>query len=149
MKRLLAVCVLCLCAVATFAQWSTPAQDIPAYNAAPPAKGAKLDPILSGQQLTGPNFTLPWQVKAYHDAARIQSVLYQLPCYCDCDQALGHTSLRSCFEGLHGAECSTCSKEAIYAYNMTMQGKSVAQIRAGIEHGDFQQIDLEQAGRGL
>jgi hypothetical protein len=125
-----------------FAQWSNPADDIPAYHDHPPAAGEQLKPILAGSQLTGPYFSYAYQVKAYQEAARIPKVLYQLPCYCRCDRALGHTSLHSCFSGLHAAECSTCMKEGVYAYRMTKQGKSVAEIRKGVERGDFQKIDL-------
>ena len=142
MKRILACAALALCTVAAFAQWSNPSADIPAYNATPPANVKALPPILSGNQLTGPNFSEPYQVKAYQMAAKVPAVLHQLPCYCRCDRALGHNSLHSCFEGLHGAECSTCMKEGVYAYQMTMKGKSVKQIRDGIEKGDYESIDL-------
>jgi hypothetical protein len=47
---------------------------------------------------------------------KVSNVIYQLPCNCRCDRALGHTSLRSCYEGLHGTECSTCARKAFYAY---------------------------------
>ena len=70
--------------------------------------------------------------------------LYQLPCNCRCDRALGHTSLRSCYEGLHGTECSTCAKEAFFAYAQTKAGKSPAQIRAAIARHDYESIDLEK-----
>ena len=82
-------------------------------------------------QLTGPMFQYPWQKAVYEDAAKIPKVLYQLPCYCRCDRNMGHTSLHSCFEGLHGAECSTCAKEGYYAYQMSLKGKTVQEIRAG------------------
>src|SRR5277367_3806029 len=101
--------------VAGYARWSNPADDVPAYNSKPPAKGRKLPPVLSGSQLTGDNFRYPWQIKVYKEAATIQPVLFQLPCYCHCDRAMGHNSLHSCFEGTHGAECSTCAKEEDYA----------------------------------
>ena len=138
----IAVALLC---VAAHAQWTDPASNIPAFHAAPPARSAVLPPILHGHQLTGPNFQSAWQVTVYKDAAKIPSVLYQLPCYCRCDLALGHTSLRSCFEGLHGAECDTCAKEGLYAYRMTRKGWTPQQIRAGIERGEWQNIDLESA----
>ena len=76
-----------------------------------------------GSKLTGENFHYPWQVHVYQQAAKIGNVLYQLPCNCRCDRALGHTSLRSCYEGLHGTECSTCAKEAFYAYALTKAGQ--------------------------
>jgi hypothetical protein len=56
---------------------------------------------------------------------------------------MGHTSLHSCFEGTHGAECSTCLKEGVYAYRETMRGQSPAQIRAGIERGEFLKVELD------
>ena len=87
------------------------------------------------------------EVPAYHPAAplKVSAVLYQLPCYCHCDRALGHTSLRSCFEGLHGAECSTCAKEGFYAYQQTKLGKTPAQIRDAImNHHAYESIDLEK-----
>jgi hypothetical protein len=130
--------------LAGYAQWSNPAEDIPAYNSQPPAKGTTLPPILSGSQLTGDYFRFPWQVKVYKEAATIQPVLHQLPCYCRCDRAMGHNSLHSCFEGTHGAVCSTCAKEEHYAYLMTKQGKTPVQIRGGIERKEFESIDLQQ-----
>jgi hypothetical protein len=126
----------------SFAQWAAPADDVPAYHAAAPVKGAKLAPILSGAQLTGPNFRYPWQTVVYKYAQQDARVFYQLPCYCRCDRAMDHQSLRSCFEGTHGAECSTCAKEAVYAYQMTMKGKTVKEIRDGIMHKDYMTIDL-------
>ncbi|GGG92572.1 CYCXC family (seleno)protein [Silvibacterium dinghuense] len=146
MRRLLLTVTLALVTVAGYAQWSNPFDTIPAYHDAAPAKGEALPPILSGKQLTGPSFHYPWQVEVYHEAARIPKVLYQLPCYCRCDRALGHTSLHSCFSGTHGAECTTCAKEGAYAYKMTKLGKTPDEIRHGIEHGDYQQIDLDSLG---
>lgn len=142
MKRILLTVAFGLITVAGYAQWSNPANEIPAYHPAPPAHAASLPAILSGKQLTGPNFRYAWQVKVYKEAAKISPVLYQLPCYCRCDRALGHTSLRSCFEGTHGAECSTCAKEGAYAYKMTQRGWTPKQIRQGIERKDYERIDL-------
>jgi hypothetical protein len=78
-------------------------------------------------------------------AAKIPNVIHQQPCYCHCDRAMGHNSLHSCFEGTHGAACSTCMKEAVYAYEQTKKGKTPAQIRTAIEHGDWIDVDLEKA----
>jgi len=141
MKRLLGCLGLSAITIAASAQFTNPANDIPAYNAAPPTR--PLPPILSGQQLTGPNFSHPYQVNAYKMAAKIPAVLHQEPCYCRCDRSMGHNSLHSCFEGLHGAECSTCLKEGVYAYQETMRHRTPAQIRAGIERGEWENIDLE------
>ena len=129
---------------ASYAQWSNPADDIPAYHPSAPLHIKALPAILAGAQLTGENFRYPWQVHVYQKAARVGNVLYQLPCYCRCDRALGHTSLRSCFEGLHGSECSTCAKEGVFAYQQTRLGKTPAQIRAAINRHEYESIDLEK-----
>ena len=79
---------------------------------------------------------------AFHPA-KVGNILYQEPCYCYCDRAHGHTSLRSCFESGHGANCSTCMGEALYSYQMTKKGWSPQQIRDGIIRGDFKTMDLQ------
>jgi hypothetical protein len=143
MKKILGCLALGLATLVASAQWSNPADDIPAYNAKPPAKPMK--PVLSGTQLTGEYFSHSYQVASYKMAAKVPEVIFQQPCYCHCDRALGHNSLHSCFEGTHGATCSTCMKEAIYAYQQTQKGKTPAQIREGIERGEWQKVDLEAA----
>jgi hypothetical protein len=137
-RWILALSVFILTA-ASYAQWSNPADDIPAYHPSAPLKVSSLPPLLSPAQ-----FPYPWQKHAYEDAARVSNVLYQLPCNCRCDRALGHTSLRSCFEGLHGTECATCAKEGFYAYQETKLGKTPAEIRTGIARHDYEAIDLNQ-----
>jgi len=129
--------------VASYAQWSNPADDV-AYHPAAPLKISALPPIMAGAKLTGENFRYPWQVHVYQQAAKVGSVLYQLPCNCRCDRSLGHTSLRSCFEGLHGTECDTCAKEAFFAYQQTKLGKTPMQIRAAIGRHEYEAIDLER-----
>jgi Protein of unknown function with PCYCGC motif len=143
MNRILGCVVLGLVTMAASAQWTNPSDDVPAYNAKAPSK--PLPPILSGNQLTGIYFSHPYQVIAYKMAAKIPEVLHQQPCYCHCDRAMGHNSLHSCFEGTHGAACSTCMKEAIYAYQQTKKGQTPSQIRAAIERGEWQYVDLETA----
>lgn len=143
MKRLLALLAIAAGTVAASAQFANPAEDIPAYNPAPPT--AALPPVLSGNQLTGVYFMHSFQVTAYQMAQRIPNVLYQLPCYCRCDRAMNHNSLHSCFEGTHGAACSTCMKEAVFAYQQTRLGRTPAQIRTSIEKGDWMNVDLGTA----
>jgi len=77
----------------------------------------------------------------------IPGVLYQLPCYCRCDRALGHKSLLSCFQGTHAAICSTCAQEGHFAYEMTKRGWTPKQIRDAIEHQEYKSIDLEKLGK--
>jgi len=124
---------------ASYAQWSNPADDVPAYHPSAPLKVTALAPILPSDK-----FQYDWQKHVYQQVAKVSSVAYQLPCNCRCDRALGHTSLRSCFETMHGTECSTCAKEGFYAYQQTKLGKTPAQIRAGIAHHDYESIDLEK-----
>lgn len=143
MKRLAGCLAIALAAIATSAQFANPADEVPAYNAAAPTH--RLPPILQGSELTGPYFAHSYQVTAYKMAAKIPAVLHQQPCYCRCDREFGHNSLHSCFEGTHGAACSTCMREAVYAYQQTQKHRSPAQIRAGIERGEWMTVDLEGA----
>jgi hypothetical protein len=130
------------------AQWPAQAQEdeggIPAYNAGPPPKGTKLPAIMSKADLWGADAQHPYQTHAYELAAKIPIVLHQQPCYCYCDR-MGHNSLHSCFEGTHGARCSTCLKELYYSYQQHRKGKTASQIRAGIIRGDWKSIDLQSA----
>jgi len=142
MKRTLTLAALFLLTVVAYAQYGNPAEDVPAYNAAPPSRA--LPQVMHGDQLKGESFTHVYQVRAYQMAKEVPNVLHQLPCYCRCDRSMGHNSLHSCFEGTHGAACSTCMKEGVYAYQQTKKGKTVSQIRAGVERGEWMNVDLEQ-----
>jgi hypothetical protein len=144
--RVLALSLLFLAVTFVSAPWlqSESDQGVPHFNAAP-AKGQKLPPILTRDQLWGDNAQYPYQLHAYELAARIPAVIYQQPCYCYCDRGMGHNSLHSCFSGTHGAQCGTCLKELYYTYQMHKQGKTARQIRAGIIKGDWKQIDLANA----
>jgi hypothetical protein len=128
------------------AQWASPQEEggVPAYNAAAPAKGTKLPPILSKADLWGPDAQYAYQTHAYELAAKIPNVIHQQPCYCYCDR-MGHNSLHSCFDTTHGAQCSTCLKELYYTYQQNQKGKTASQIRAGIIKGEWKQIDLNSA----
>jgi len=147
LRRVLALGALFLLVTMVSAPWlqSQDEGGVPHFNATPPAKGAKLPPILSKDQLWGENAQYPYQTHAYELAAKIPAVIYQQPCYCYCDRGMGHTSLHSCFSGTHGAQCGTCLKELYYAYTQHKQGKTARQIRAGIIKGDWKQIDLTTA----
>jgi hypothetical protein len=144
--RALALAGLFLATFAVTAQWAITEDqsEVPAYNAAPPPKGTKLPAILTKAGLWGADAQYRYQTHAYELAAKIPIVLHQQPCYCFCDRG-GHNSLHSCFEGTHGAECSTCLKELYYSYLQNKKGKTAAQIRAGIIKGEWRQIDLASA----
>jgi hypothetical protein len=81
---------------------------------------------------------------AYLLASRVKKILYQQPCYCHCDRSQGHTSLLDCFASKHGSECGVCMREAIYSYEQSHKGKTAAQIRAGIERGEWRDVDMSK-----
>ncbi|HKF21833.1 MAG TPA: PCYCGC motif-containing (lipo)protein [Candidatus Angelobacter sp.] len=116
---------------------------IPAYHATRPAEGAALPPLMTQEQLAAAGLTAPAQKESYKAAARVSKVLYQQPCYCHCDRHAGHTSLRSCFETTHGANCGTCMAEALYTYQMSKKHWSPKMIRDGIMRQEYTRIDLQ------
>jgi hypothetical protein len=110
-------------------------ESIPAFHDGPPTGDLPetLSPAL---------FNDPLAQNAYTIAARIKKVLYQQPCYCHCDRSQGHTSLLDCFTGRHAAVCGTCVREDFYSYEQSQKGKTPAQIREGIERGDWEKLDV-------
>jgi len=139
MNKFLVIGLMAAIAVVAFAQ----GDHVPAYNANPPKPGDLL-PILPTDLRTGENFRYPYQVHAYELAAKIPTVISQLPCYCYCER-IGHTSLHTCFESDHGAHCGICMKEVFYAYQQTKLKRTPGQIRDGIIKGEWKSIDLEAA----
>jgi hypothetical protein len=121
-----------------------------ASRAAPGASDTEPIPAFHSQVPAGPlpatlspdTFTDVLVQNAYALAARVRKVLYQQPCYCHCDRSQGHGSLLDCFAGKHAAECGVCIREGLYSYEQTRKGKTPAQIREGIEAGDWQKVDL-------
>jgi hypothetical protein len=121
---------------------SSSSEPVPTFHSEAP-KGplpATMDP---GQ------FTDPVAQNAYALAARIKKTLYQQPCYCHCDQSQGHGSLLDCFVSKHGAGCGTCMREDFYTYEQLHKGKTAAQIREGIERGDWQSVDAKKYEKPL
>src|SRR5215475_12104618 len=128
MKHFLALVTSALAAAMTHAQLAA-SNPPPAFHDAAPAAATKLPPILAEKQLAEQGLTMPAQKAAYAAAAKVSSVVYQMPCHCD--RAHGHTSLRSCFEVTHGAACGTCMQEALYSYRQSKKGWSAKMIRDG------------------
>ncbi|MGI4830327.1 MAG: CYCXC family (seleno)protein [Janthinobacterium lividum] len=135
--------VLGLVTATSTVKWVAPTADTPAYFTVPPHRNYPA--LMSGTQLTGPYFSHTYQVVAYEMAAKVESVLFQQPCYCRCDLAMRHKSLHSCFEGTHGAVCATCMRQAVYAYQQTQLGKTPQEIRAGIARGEYKDVNVEAA----
>ena len=117
-------------------------QGVPSYHAyalAPPIP-ATMDPR---------QFPDILNQNVYALAGKVKGVLYQQPCYCYCDRHQGHKSLLDCFAGTHGAECDVCQKEAVLAYQLTQKGKTPAQIRSAIIHGDWKNVNMEPYLKGI
>ena len=145
MKRLFAVAILFLTSLFLFGRGdSQSASRVPAYNPGPPKKGVFVPPVLPKDALWGANFQFHYQVHAYEFASKIPNVIYQQPCYCYCDR-IGHSSLHSCYESTHAANCAACLKELYYTYQQTKRGKTAAQIRRGIIRGEWKQVNLEKS----
>jgi len=70
--------------------------------------------------------------QAYEAARKIPLTLAQLPCYCHCDEIVGHKRLHSCFEDEHAASCAVCVDEALLAHKLEKSGKTASQIREQI-----------------
>jgi hypothetical protein len=110
---------------------------VPAYHTKPPS-GVLPDDTLPPAEFANDPVTR----NAYTLAAKIKPTLYQMPCYCNCDREVGHTSLLDCYRGTHAAICPICKKELFYSYQERKKGKTTAQIRAGIIRGEWSKIDL-------
>ena len=143
MKHFLGVLTVLLAAGMTHAQFVNQAAEVPAFHPAPPKADTTLPPVLTQKQLADQGLIAPAQVAAYKAAAKSGSLMYQMPCYCYCDRGHGHTSLRSCFEGTHGANCGTCMQEALYSYRQSKKGWTAKMIRNGILQGDYKLVDLQ------
>jgi hypothetical protein len=113
-----------------------PAEPVPAFHAEPPT--GDLPPTLEPSIYSSDKLVF----NAYVVAGRSKKILYQEPCYCHCDRSNGHGSLLDCFAGTHGAGCDVCQKEAFYSYEQMRRGKTAAQIRDGITHGEWQKVNI-------
>jgi len=109
-----------------------------------PAYHSQVPPGALPQTMDPASFNNPLVQNAYAVAAKVKRVLYQQPCFCHCDRSLGHESLLDCYIGKHAAVCDVCMKEAFYAYEQTTKKKTPAQIRDGILHGEWQQVDVSK-----
>jgi hypothetical protein len=98
---------------------------VPAHLTEPPSR-ASLRPVLPPENFIGKTR------EAYRAVGEIPQTIAQLPCYCYCDQSIGHKSLHSCFEDDHAAHCAVCVNEALEAYRLQKEGMTPEQIRERI-----------------
>ncbi len=89
-------------------------------------------------------FTNPRVRIVYAMAGRIRGILDQLPCYCDCESALGHGSLLECYVGRHASVCEVCLLEAAFAYEQTTRRETPVQIRAQLDRGAWRGVNLDK-----
>ena len=146
-RRVLAVVVVATASIAVGALMAVPrgAASRSAQGTEPtPAYHSQVPPGALPQTLDPASFNNPLVQNAYAVAAKVKRVLYQQPCFCHCDRSIGHESLLDCYVGKHAAVCDVCMKEAFYAYEQTLKKKTPAQIREGILHGDWQQVDVSK-----
>jgi uncharacterized protein with PCYCGC motif len=98
---------------------------VPAYQLTADVKG--LHPTLAPNEFFGK------AREGYAAAKAIPEILAQLPCYCHCDQSLGHKSLHTCFESDHASHCVICIDEALLALKLQKEDHlSPEQIRQTI-----------------
>lgn len=117
-------------------------EPLPAYHPQPPTDA--LPPTMAPA-----TFSQIGIANAYTVAGRVKKVLYQQPCFCHCDRSQGHGSLLDCFVSRHGSGCDICMSEAFYSYEQNRKGKTPAEIREGIMHGEWKTIDLTKYGKTL
>jgi hypothetical protein len=90
-------------------------------------RGGEMRRVLDGQHFAGQ------AGRAYRAAAEIPDVLDHLYCYCECEPAIGHKSLKSCFVDLHGANCGICQQQAIMAWRLNKRQLPILQIRQKVD----------------
>ncbi len=94
--------------------------------------------------LQPPSFaTNPAAHVSYRLAARIRKVLYQEPCFCNCNRFASHKSLLDCYREDHGMSCYTCQAEAIFCYEKRHQGMKPDQIRQELYRDEWKKLDLQ------
>lgn len=76
---------------------------------------------------------VPGIAEAYARAAETPEVLDGLYCYCHCGRHAGHYSLLDCFRDEHAATCGVCLSEALEAYRLSREGRTLPQIRHAVD----------------
>lgn len=81
-----------------------------------------------------PAADVPEKVRRAYDAAReIPQILDGLHCHCECGKRDGLRSLLSCFETRMPTTCGVCREEAEQAYDLFLQGRTLAEIRKAVD----------------
>lgn len=89
-----------------------------------------LDPSLFRGEFLGGQYSIE---KAYRAAKEIPQILDHLYCYCHCEKTIGMKSLLSCYTNEHASHCYICLGEALMAYDLYKQGKSLQEIEKAVD----------------
>jgi hypothetical protein len=100
---------------------------------------AKAKEVISPEKFSGPI------AAGYKAAQKAKDTCSKLFCYCGCDLSEEHTSLLDCFTSMHGVDCAICQEEAIIAWHMKEQGKSLGQIQKAIDERFAAQYPWDEA----
>lgn len=99
---------------------------VPAYYDKAPSR-SELKPTLPPERFLGKTR------EAYQAVAEMPETIAQMPCYCHCDESIGHKSLQSCFVDEHAGSCAVCVQEALLAYRLQKEQRlSAPEIRERI-----------------
>lgn len=77
----------------------------------------------------------PKAVSAFEQVREIPAIVDGIRCQCGCSDGKVYYSLLSCFEtpDMMAAECEICQAEARLAYRLHKAGKTLDEIRKGID----------------
>ena len=130
------ISALSLCSLATSRQGPSSDSEVHLYHQEPPQ--GPLPPIVDPKEFD--NVVVR---NAYTLAAKLAPVLYQEPCYCHCSRYLGHASLLDCYTSRHTAGCPICLQEVFFIHEQTVLGRTPAEIRERLAHGDWKAVNLK------
>ncbi len=99
------------------------------YRHPHPRPGVAADSVVPDFLLGG----FPQSRPAYAVARGVPALLDGLRCYCNCAASIGHRSLLSCFEDLHGAACDICQREAVLAAEHWARGEPLEAVRTAVD----------------
>jgi hypothetical protein len=114
------------------------AREVPPYHRHPPngPVPSTLDPVLFQGNRSA--------YVAYSAARQIRELLYQEPCFCECNEIEGHESLLDCFVHGHGEGCVSCQSEAMFCFTQQRKGKNAKDIRKALMKGDWTKFDVKE-----
>lgn len=113
------------------ALWSAERDELKSAGHPVPRRGITAVKVLRREQLADAADAIP----AFDMVREIPEVIDGIRCTCGCAELEGYYSLLSCFEGPDGMakHCEICQGQGRLAFRMHKSGKSLDQIRKGID----------------